>query len=79
MTKFAIPSGVIDPGCCNYWQNWHSEWCCNRNTNRNLEISRAPTKAKSRELAYSQALCQIKTGVQGVKIRRGQAGRQADG
>jgi len=31
------------------------------NRNRKLEISRAPTKAKSREPAYSQALNQKKT------------------
>jgi len=31
------------------------------NSNRKLEISRAPTKAKSREPAYSQALVQTKS------------------
>ena len=31
------------------------------NSNRKLEISRAPTKAKSREPAYSQALVQNKS------------------
>ena len=41
----------------------------NRNRNRKLKISRAPTKAKSREPAYSQALNQIKIDRQGVKIR----------
>ena len=32
-----------------------------RRPNRNLEISTAPTKAKSREPAYSQALVQTKS------------------
>jgi len=31
--------------------------CLYRNRNRNLEISKAPTKAKSREPAYPQAKC----------------------
>jgi len=34
----------------------------NRSLNRKLEISRAPTKTKSREPAYSQALNQNKIG-----------------
>jgi len=42
---------------------------------RNLEISTAPTKAKSRETAYSQALIQNKIDRQRVKI---QSVRQAD-
>ena len=46
-----------------------------RYRNRKLEISRAPTKAKSREPAYSQALYQNKIDRQRVKIRRV---RQAD-
>jgi len=48
--------------------------------NRNLEISVAPTKAKSREPAYLQALNQNKIDMQWVKIQRvRQAGRQSDG
>jgi len=46
---------------------------CNRN--RKLEISTAPTKAKSREPAYSQALIQNKIGRQRVRSR--DSGRQA--
>src|SRR6218665_356640 len=48
------------------------------NRNRNLEISTTPTKAKSREPAYSQALFQNKIDKQRVKIRRVrlQGGRQ---
>src|SRR6218665_98572 len=51
---------------------------CNRN--RKLEISRAPTKAKSREPAYSHALIQYKIDRQRVRSRESgrQAGRQAD-
>src|SRR6218665_118552 len=37
--------------------------------NRKLEISRAPTKAKSQEPAYSQALVQTKIDRQRVKAR----------
>ena len=46
--------------------------------NRNLEISRAPTKVKSRELVYSQALVQNKIDRQWVRSREScrQAGRQ---
>src|ERR1043165_3739040 len=51
---------------------------CNCNRNRKLGTSTAPTKAKSREPAYSQALNQIKIDKQGVKIQRvRQADRQA--
>jgi len=39
------------------------------NCNRNLEISTAVTKAKSREPAYSQALNQNKTDRQGSRSR----------
>ena len=47
-------------------------------TNRNckLDISTAPTKAKSREIAYSQALIQSKIERQRVRSRK--SGRQAD-
>src|SRR6218665_350021 len=61
----------------------------NRNRNCKLEISTAPTKAKSREPAYSQALVQIKidrkrvryieSGRQAVRQSGRQAGRQSDG
>src|SRR6218665_2102505 len=45
--------------------------------NRNLQLSTAPTKAKSRETAYSQALNQNKIDRVGVKIQRvGQADSQ---
>src|SRR6185503_20240255 len=47
----------------------------NRNRNRKLDISTAPTKAKSREPAYSQALNQNRIDRQRVKIQRV---RQAD-
>src|SRR6218665_1403278 len=50
-----------------------------RNRNRKLEISKAPTKAKSREPAYSQALVQNKIDTQRVRTREQegwQAGRQ---
>ena len=43
--------------------------------NRNLEISTARTKAKSREPAYSQALIQNKIDMQRVRSRV----RQAEG
>jgi len=49
----------------------------NRIRNRNLQLSTAPTKAKSREPAYSQALNQNKIDRVGVKIQRvGQADSQ---
>ena len=49
--------------------------------NRKLEIFRAPTKAKSREPAYSQALNQNKIDRQRSSSRESgrQAGRQSDG
>src|SRR6218665_3220008 len=43
--------------------------------NSNLDISTAPTKAKSREPAYSQALIQNKSDRQRVRYRVMQAGR----
>ena len=55
------------------YHHWQSVG--NRNRNRKLEISRAPTKAKSREPAYSQALNQNRIDRQRVKIQRV---RQAD-
>src|SRR6218665_3279889 len=42
---------------------------CFLNRNRKLEISTAPTKAKSREPAYSHALVQNKIGRQRVKSK----------
>ena len=48
----------------------------NRNLNRKLEISTAPTGAKLREPAYSQALIQNKIDKQRVRSR--ESGRQAD-
>jgi len=45
-----------------------------RNHNRKLEISRVPTKVKSREPAYSQALVQTKIDRQRVRFR--ESGRQ---
>ena len=53
----------------------------NRNRNRKLLISRAPTKAKSQEPAYSQALNQNKFDRQRSRSRESgrQAGRQLDG
>jgi len=48
----------------------------NHNRNRKLEISTAPTTAKSREPAYSQALVQSKIDRQGVRSR--ESGKQAD-
>jgi len=49
--------------------------------NRKLEISTAPTKAKSREPAYSQALVQNKIDRHRVRFRElgRQAGRRSDG
>ena len=44
------------------------------NRNRNLDISTAPTKARSREPAYSQALIQNKIDRQRVRSR--ESGRQ---
>ena len=41
----------------------------NRNSNQKLEISRAPTKVKSQEPAYSQALNQNKIDRQRSKSR----------
>ena len=48
----------------------------NRNRNRKLLISRAPTKAKSQEPAYSQALNKSKIDRQRSRSR--ESGRQAD-
>ena len=45
-----------------------------RNRNRKFEISTEPTKAKSRETAYSQALIQNKIDRQWVTS--GESGRQ---
>src|SRR6218665_2369892 len=53
----------------NYIYGFHS-----RNRNRKLLISRAPTKAKSQEPAYSQALNQNKIDRQGSRSR--ESGRQ---
>src|SRR6218665_1915407 len=52
-----------------------------RNRNRKLLISRAPTKAKSQEPAYSHALNQNKIDRQRSRSRESgrQAGRQSDG
>ena len=49
--------------------------------NRKLEISTAPTKVKSREPAYSQALVQTKIDRQRVRSRESgrEGGRQSDG
>ena len=46
----------------------------NRNLNRKLKISTAPTKAKSLEPAYSQALVQDKIYRQ--RVRSKESGRQ---
>ena len=46
------------------------------NRNRTLDISTAPTKAKSQEPAYSQALVQNKIVRQ--RVRSKESGRQAD-
>ena len=48
-------------------------------SNRKLEISTAPTKAKSWEPAYSQALNQTKIDRHGVKIQSQAGGIQSDG
>ena len=48
-----------------------------RNFNRKLEIYTSPTKAKSRETAYSQALIQNKIDRQ--RVRSSESGRQSDG
>jgi len=50
---------------------------CQRNRNRKIVISKAPTKVKSREPAYSQALIQKKIDRQRVRSR--ESGRQSDG
>src|SRR6218665_1993349 len=50
---------------------------CFLNRNRKLEISTAPTKAKSREPAYSHALVQNKIGRQRVKSK--ESDKQSDG
>ena len=47
---------------------------CNRNRDRKLEISTAPTKANLREPAYSQALIQNKIDRQ--QVRSSESGRQ---
>ena len=49
-----------------------SQPCCNRN--RKLQISKTPTKAKSQEPAYSQALNQNKIDRQQSRSR--ESGRQ---
>jgi len=56
----------------NHFSAWTSllGLCCysiTRNRNRKLEISTAPTKANSREPAYSQALVQNKIDRQRVR------------
>jgi len=48
-----------------------------RDRNRKLQISRAPTKAKSQEPAYSQSLNQNKINRQRSRSR--ESGRQSDG
>jgi len=50
-----------------------------RTCNRNLEISRAPTKAKLRELAYSQALLYKTISIGSGSDPESQADRQSDG
>ena len=50
--------------------------CNNRHRNRKLLISTVPTKAKSQEPAYSQALNQNKIDRQRSRSR--ESGRQAD-
>src|SRR6218665_2524212 len=49
-------------------RRWNRNLDCNRN--HKLEISTAPTKAKSREPVYSQELIQNKIDRQRVKIQR---------
>src|SRR6218665_3279077 len=51
-------------------------WCCNRNPK--LKISTAPSKAKSQELVYSQALNQNTIDRQGLRPDS-QSGRHLDG
>ena len=58
------------------WRKTYVWYAWNRNRNRKLLISRAPTKAKSQEPAYSQALNQNKTDRQQSRSR--ESGRQAD-
>ena len=48
----------------------------NRNRNRKLDISTAPTKAKSREPAYSQPRRLIKTESIGRGVKSRESGRQ---
>jgi len=57
---------------CSHWKS--SNRNRNRNRNRKLLISRAPTKAKSQESAYSQALNQNKIDRQRSSSR--ESGRQ---
>jgi hypothetical protein len=49
---------------------WRQRYGKTSNRNRKLETSTAPTKARSREPAYSQALNQNKIDRHGVKIQR---------
>jgi len=60
----------------NYYDFPRHPYCINRNRNHTLEISKAPSKAKLWESAYSQALNQNKIDRQEVKIKRV---RQTDG
>ena len=55
------PSLVVTDQCMTGRKDFGKlvSWC-NRNRNRKLDISRPPTKAKSWEPAYSQALNQNK-------------------
>jgi len=50
---------------------------CNCNHNRKLDISTAPSKAKSREPAYSQAFVKNKIDMQQDRSR--ESGRKTDG
>jgi len=52
--------------------SWKVDISKHRNRNRKLLISRAPTKAKLHEPAYSQALKQNKIDRQGSRSRDGQ-------
>src|SRR6218665_1615576 len=66
---------------CNFAERWNSTstslaiHTALRNRNHKLENSRVPTKAKSREPAYSPAFNQNKVDTQLVKLQR-QAGWQ---
>src|SRR6218665_1166729 len=73
-TRVALVHGISITDFLNFGEIWQFIHSFIRNRNHKLLISRAPTKAKSQEPAYSQALNQNKIDRQGSRSR--ESGRQ---